>query len=58
MRINIGVDFGGNGSGHAFVASGITQGFDKLKVVLKEPERYVEGGFDPDSGGEDTGRRS
>lgn len=48
MRINIGVDFGGNGSGHAFVASGITQGYDKL-VVLKS-RRYVEGGFDPDSG--------
>ena len=48
MRINIGVDFGGNGSGHAFVASGITRGFDKL-VVLKS-RRYVEGGFDPDSG--------
>ena len=48
MRINIGVDFGGNGSGHAFVASGITQGFDKL-VALKS-RRYVEGGFDPDTG--------
>ena len=48
MRINIGVDFGGNGSGHAFVASGITQGFDKL-VCLKS-RRYIEGGFDPDTG--------
>ena len=30
IELNIGVDFGGNGSGHAFVASGITQGYEKL----------------------------
>ena len=30
IELNIGVDFGGNGSGHAIVASGITQGYEKL----------------------------
>ena len=30
IELNIGVDFGGNGSGHAFVASVITQGYEKL----------------------------
>lgn len=36
IEINIGVDFGGNGSGHAFVASGITQGYEKLFVLASE----------------------
>ena len=40
-RINIGVDFGGNGSGHSFVAIGETVGFEKL-IVLKS-KRYLEG---------------
>lgn len=48
IRINIGVDFGGNGSGHAFVATGITQGYEKL-IMLKS-RRYIEGGYDPDTG--------
>lgn len=48
IRINIGVDFGGNGSGHAFVATGITQGYEQL-VFLKS-RRYIEGGYDPDTG--------
>lgn len=47
FHINIGVDFGGNGSGHAFVASGETQGYEKL-IVLKS-RRYLEGQFDPDT---------
>lgn len=34
IAINIGVDFGGNGSGHAFVASAPTVGYEKL-IVLK-----------------------
>ena len=50
FRINIGVDFGGNGSGHAFVASGITKGYEKL--ILLKSRRYLEGAYDPDSGKE------
>lgn len=34
--INIGVDFGGNKSNHAFVASGVTKDFDKLYVLKSE----------------------
>lgn len=41
MEINIGVDFGGNGSGHAFVASGITFNYEKLIVLSSE--RWLEG---------------
>lgn len=48
QEINIGIDFGGNGSGHAFVASGFTEGFEKL-IVLRT-ERYVEGERDPKTG--------
>lgn len=48
LEINIGVDFGGNGSGHAFVATGITEGYEKL-IVLRT-KRYVEGERDPDTG--------
>ncbi|WP_287508686.1 terminase family protein [Veillonella sp.] len=36
MKINIGVDFGGTGSGHAFVATGITPGFKEVKVLASE----------------------
>lgn len=46
-RINIGVDFGGNGSGHSFVAIGETVGFEKL-IVLKS-KRYLEGSIDPET---------
>ncbi len=47
-RIHIGVDFGGNGSGHAFVAVAETIGYEKL-IVLKS-KRYVEGVIDPETG--------
>lgn len=40
-QINIGVDFGGNGSGHAFVATAITTDY-KYLIVLRS-ERYAEG---------------
>lgn len=46
LKIVIAVDFGGNGSGHAFVASGITEGYREL-VALKS-KRYTEGEPDPD----------
>ena len=41
LKITVGVDFGGNGSGHAFVAVATTVGYEKL-IVLRS-ERYVEG---------------
>lgn len=43
VEINIGVDFGGNKSGHAFVASAITRGYKEL--ILLEDERHF-GEFD------------
>lgn len=46
IELNIGVDFGGNGSGHAFVASGITQGYEKLYVLSSE--WHNADGTDPD----------
>ena len=47
-KIIVGVDFGGNGSGHAFVAAGIPVGFSKM--VSLRSRRYVEGKRDPDTG--------
>ena len=48
IRINIGVDFGGNGSGHSFVATAVTEGYELL-VVLKS-ERWLEGTRDKKTG--------
>lgn len=50
MKINIGVDFGGNGSGHAFCATGITLGYDKL-VILRS-ELHKDNDIDPEKLGE------
>lgn len=36
MKITIGVDFGGNGSGHSFVASAPTVGYGKLVALASE----------------------
>lgn len=36
IEINVGVDFGGNGSGHAFVASAPTQGYEMLIALASE----------------------
>lgn len=36
LEINIGVDFGGNGSGHSFVASAPTLGYEKLIALASE----------------------
>lgn len=47
MKIVVSVDFGGNGSGHAFVAAGITEGFEE--VVALKSRRYKEGEIDPDT---------
>lgn len=48
VKIIIGVDFGGNGSGHAFVATGLTRNYEKL-IALRS-RRYLEGGNDEDTG--------
>ncbi len=48
FHIHIGIDFGGNGSGHAFVATGETQGYEKL--IFLKTRRYVEGEIDQDTG--------
>lgn len=47
IKISIGVDFGGNGSGHAFVACAETLGYGNL-IVLRS-ERYLEGTVDPET---------
>ena len=41
QEINIGVDFGGNGSGHAFVCTGITYGY--REIIVLSSERWLEG---------------
>lgn len=46
IAINVGVDFGGNGSGHAFVASGPTVGYEKL--VFLSSRWYDALNTDPD----------
>ena len=54
MEINIAVDFGGGGSGHAFVATGITRGFNR--VIALASERHMRKDqreeIDPDKLGE------
>lgn len=50
IEINVGVDFGGNGSGHAFVASAPTQGYKEL--IALSSERHLGDDIDPDKLGE------
>ena len=54
MEINVAVDFGGGKSGHAFVATGMTRGYNRLIVLASE--RYVRADqlaeIDPDKLGE------
>lgn len=55
MEINIGVDFGGTGSGHAFVATAITRGFNNVVVLASERHLRKDsrtGEIDPDALGE------
>lgn len=47
--ITIGVDFGGNGSGHSFVASAPTVGYGKLVALVSELHKEE---LDPDSLGQ------
>lgn len=46
MKIIIGVDFGGTGSGHSFVATGYTFGFKG--IVILASERHFGDDIDPD----------
>lgn len=41
IEINVGFDFGGNKSGHSFVATGITRGYKELIALASE--RWLEG---------------
>lgn len=50
LSINIGVDFGGNGSGHAFVCSAITQGYSDL--IALSSELHKDKDIDPEILGE------
>lgn len=51
-RINIGVDFGGNGSAHTFVATGTDRGYNRLYALLSERHDCASGNIDPDKLGE------
>lgn len=46
MNVTIGVDFGGNGSGHAFCATATTLGYEKLIALMSE--RHKEPDIDPE----------
>ena len=48
MEINIGVDFGGSGSGHAFVATAITRGYGMAVPLASERHMSKNGSIDPD----------
>lgn len=48
MEINIGVDFGGSKSGHAFVATAYTRGYQKLIALASERHISKDGNIDPD----------
>ncbi len=41
MKIIVGVDFGGSGSGHSFIATAITDDYNK--VIVLATERWLEG---------------
>lgn len=51
-RIKIGVDFGGSGSAHTFVATGTDRGFNHLYGLLSERVDCSERDIDPDKLGE------
>ena len=46
QQVTVGIDFGGSGSSHAFVCSGITRGFQEL--ILLASEKHDADGIDPD----------
>lgn len=52
MEINVGVDFGGSGSGHAFVATAYSRGYGTITVLASERHISRNGSIDPDKLGE------
>lgn len=52
MQINIGVDFGGTGSGHAFAATGYTRGYQNLIPLASERIDCSNNDIDPEKLGE------
>lgn len=51
-RIVCGVDFGGSGSAHAFVATGFDRGMNNVYALLSERHECKDGDIDPDKLGE------
>jgi PBSX family phage terminase large subunit len=52
MEINIGVDFGGSGSGHAFTATAYTRGYQSIVALASERHMSKNGSIDPDKLGQ------
>ncbi|MCI8955613.1 MAG: PBSX family phage terminase large subunit [Eubacterium sp.] len=54
IQINVGVDFGGSASGHAFVATGFTRGYQKIVPLASERHKKKDKDLDidPDKLGE------
>lgn len=52
MEINVGVDFGGSGSGHAFVAAAYTRGYQSIVALASERHISKNGNIDPDKLGQ------
>lgn len=48
MEINIGVDFGGNKSGHAFVATAYTRGYQMIVTLASERHMSKNGDIGPE----------
>jgi len=48
IEVNIGVDFGGSGSAHSFVATGITRGYHSLVALISERHENKDHIIDPD----------
>lgn len=52
MQINIGVDFGGSGSGHAFVATAYSRAYLSITALASERHMSKNGSIDPDKLGD------
>lgn len=52
MEINVGVDFGGSGSGHAFVATAYSRAYTSIIALASERHMSKHGSIDPDKLGE------
>ena len=52
MEINLGIDFGGTGSGHAFAATAITRGFNQVVALASERIDCRKEEIDPEQLGE------